>query len=859
MQKIKKQLKMLQTKLSHKDKTIKQLRDTKCKLNAMVKKIKQECDSYIVQNEDLKSGEKTLLTKAGNKYSDAVVKCIIQLIGEASVPASRCASVIQCVSKCLFDRQIDIDKLLSERSTLRYADRGHVLAKYHIADSIMKSDRFDMHSDGTSRDHRKYIGSQATLSSGNIFSMGYTTVCTEDTKTLLDISVTLLKELADIYDDDGDSVDQNFKELLQKLSGLMSDRASVNKSFNKAMNQCRQEVLEDNSAQLQFLYCSAHFLLGLSSEGEKVLKCLQKELDGKLGRDQLSIFNSFSSSGESAVSRYIRTACDVLGPRGDEKSGCRDAWEAFCAMKGLTSHIKSYRGNRFNNFFEGAASLHFHRKDIQDFFSNYSLSLNLKLQSVLADCQCDVVDTLIAAVGITYFTVTGPYWNLCTSKTEYLDLYRYMSPMREKFQQYSSDASPLLEDPLSVIPEFSVEGGEVVAALMEVPDRKLLLDTLQKLFSGFLAVTDRQLADFLPSGKYYDIQDPILRQKMRHCQLTNLTGEQNLGDLDYSLFVKRHASLHYRSFTNMMSRNKTMSSWFHKKTAVEQRDLLSMSKSKSEPLRLKHKDVEKAILCQRQEKLLMNQKQLEEKRLKVIKRKSVLSETVKQQGGPCLCPNDVDTLLKNCSTKTAAKVRLNAEIQYQKVVLGTRNNLLKSAKLSNDEVADNLKKYLAGVSATDVSDVDSLADEFDVPETDVPDVPETDVPETDVPESASASGAESDLDDDGLQTIIASRFRFSSQGTWVGVFYDGQSGPDYFIGQVIDLSSTESGRVTFLEKCGLKKNLFRFPASADIDTVSADYVFSSGFDVTTKNGRTWSVTSFEEVEKLFQQYVELYC
>ena len=94
-------------------------------------------------------------------------------------------------------------------------------------------------------------------------------VMTEDTQTLLDAAIAVLQELADVYA--ADTVDEDFKPILYKLNGLMSDRASVNKSFNKAMNKKRCDVLGDEPLQLEFVYCSAHFLLGLSCESEKAM------------------------------------------------------------------------------------------------------------------------------------------------------------------------------------------------------------------------------------------------------------------------------------------------------------------------------------------------------------------------------------------------------------------------------------------------------------------------------------------------------------------------------------------------------------------------------------------------------------
>lgn len=113
---------------------------------------------------------------------------------------------------------------------------------------------------------------------------------------------------------------------------------------------------------------------------------------------------------ELCVAQYIRTDCDVLGPHGDEKNGCRDAWEAYCSLVGMNSTIKSCRSNHFNNRLEATAVLLFPQTHNHQIFpSKYKDDLKLKLQSVLADCQHNRSDALYTAVGITFYIVTGPY------------------------------------------------------------------------------------------------------------------------------------------------------------------------------------------------------------------------------------------------------------------------------------------------------------------------------------------------------------------------------------------------------------------------------------------------------------------
>ena len=100
-------------------------------------------------------------------------------------------------------------------------------------------------------------------------------------------------------------------------------------------------------------------------------------------------------------------ACDCLGPRGDDKSGCRDSWEAYCLTVGKSSTVTSFRENRFNNLFQAAASLHYHREHIREFLSSYMVKKNKKLESVLADCNSDVIDCHMVVLGLLYFRVTG--------------------------------------------------------------------------------------------------------------------------------------------------------------------------------------------------------------------------------------------------------------------------------------------------------------------------------------------------------------------------------------------------------------------------------------------------------------------
>ena len=126
----------------------------------------------------------------------------------------------------------------------------------------------------------------------------------------------------------------------------MSDRASVNKCFIDRFAEYREAFLEDKADNLHFLYCNAHFLLGLANICESTLREIEKEVVGELGhglgRDAMDKYKHFRTSGESAAARYVRTAYAFLGPQGDEKSGCKNEWLAYCGIIGKQSSITSF-------------------------------------------------------------------------------------------------------------------------------------------------------------------------------------------------------------------------------------------------------------------------------------------------------------------------------------------------------------------------------------------------------------------------------------------------------------------------------------------------------------------------------------
>ena len=223
---------------------------------------------------------------------------IMSLVGEKEVPANKCGEVIEEVIERICQAKVPKSDLPSQRSALRFADQGHVITKAHIAETLCTAERWDGHFDGTTRGGNKYVGQQYTTAEGTL-SGDFQPVAREDTTTLVELAMSTLEELADLYPKQ--EAEQNFANMLLGMSGIMTDRAKVNKSFGRQMDEERR-LLVNTEEGLDLLYCNAHFLLALAAECKKALSA--EETGMELGRDREAQFRRFKSS-ECSAFRYV--------------------------------------------------------------------------------------------------------------------------------------------------------------------------------------------------------------------------------------------------------------------------------------------------------------------------------------------------------------------------------------------------------------------------------------------------------------------------------------------------------------------------------------------------------------------------
>ncbi|GFR88921.1 hypothetical protein ElyMa_006111300 [Elysia marginata] len=450
-------------------------------------------------------------------------------------------------------------------------------------------------------------------------------------------------------DDEKDAIN---KEILSKIHATMSDRASVMKAFNVKLQELRLKSFPN--AQMHFLYCNAHFLLGLSSAAESVLQGLEKDL-APLGRSKSAAFKFWQA--DIATVRVVRATSNALGPRGDEKSGCRQEWLAFCALEQQGSRLTSYRSNRFNNTFENAAAVLFHRDDIKNFLSSYTSTFLMK-ESYPSWQQWPLF----------FYFVTSPYWSLLNCSISFFAFISKAKTLKSKIASLSSDPTPLLNGHLQGIfdGEFAKKDSALLDAIQEAValNSELTSKALKELLAAFDAVAERQLSDFIsPTGPFSgDLPEDVIEELKRYPG-TNLVGEHAFGHLDYDITKRRNSTLHHRSSCQMLLWNDTVS-WLSKQPKKEQEHLMTEARKLGPALRSKHRQQEALVKFKLKQRIAEVERLKREREMKAAEERQKVLTSVLQMGGPCLQPSD----LSRCSTPQ----HLKDQIKYHTLILGVK-------------------------------------------------------------------------------------------------------------------------------------------------------------------------------------------
>ncbi|XP_074543664.1 uncharacterized protein LOC141803489 [Halichoeres trimaculatus] len=360
---------------------------------------------------------------------------------------------------------------------------------------------------------------------------------TKETLSLLDVTMLTIPKLSE-YNGKIPTCKKMTQDFLKNLYSLAYKEHPAMAEFNKTLASVSEDI--PLASPVEFLNSNAHFLVDLYDAVEQQIMNFEKEIilstGDKLGRDKLPKFSNFINMSESATSRYIHMVCDILSPRSPDSHNYRKHWIAFCEEKKNPSRLPLNRSNQFINYFEAAAGLIHHHKEIGLFFSDL-LSLddekcpNVILESVTADANDPMLHSLVCALAIVHCKIVGPYWQLLKSGGEYSLFSQHILWLYQKFLNWSKNPATVLEpeEEQNVFQQFpqqekTFEGVFHYCGQWHT-NRDMIRACVKRLVKAIAAVTDEHLKAFLPGGTFAQVPSPEQSSKLVSCTFSVLMAE----------------------------------------------------------------------------------------------------------------------------------------------------------------------------------------------------------------------------------------------------------------------------------------------------------------------------------------------
>uniref|UniRef100_A0A8C5H6N2 Uncharacterized LOC114471778 n=1 Tax=Gouania willdenowi TaxID=441366 RepID=A0A8C5H6N2_GOUWI len=345
--------------------------------------------------------------------------------------------------------------------------------------------------------------------------------------TLLDIAMLSVQNLSNLYGGKTAACKQISLDLLRNQFRLTSKEHPAMSDFEQKIASLPENV--SFAPPVEFLNCNAHFLVDVHDAIEQKIITFEQEIiqsaGQKLGRDKLPKFEKFVNLHESATSRFIHMASDILSPHTVEWKTYRKYWLAFCKEKNNSSRFSLDKTNTLFNYYEAAAGLTHHHKEIALFFSDFSSlndeSPNIILESVTADSSDPVIQSFVCMLAIVYCKIIGPYWQLLKSATEYTLFSQHVLNLYQKFLDWSKDPSTLLEPEESInmfrqhsVHEKLFEGVFHYCGSWHT-NRDMIRVNLKRIIKVVAAVAEEHLKDFLPGGVYGKVYYNVMLERCK--------------------------------------------------------------------------------------------------------------------------------------------------------------------------------------------------------------------------------------------------------------------------------------------------------------------------------------------------------
>ena len=846
-------------------------------------------------------------------YSDQIRLVYMKLLS-LGVSVAKCSDVVRTVVNGITD--LEIEKLPAKSTTSCFQSECETVAQMHVADVMMQNRDMTLSLDGTKKKFKEYGSFQITHSTPTssinangkeTLSIGIQEMARGDTDSFLNTLSSVLKDLAETFSDDSETISEISAQMLVNIKNLMTDRHVVNKALKEKLEGFRKDLFEkhlkdfstlpkdqqDQLVELHGLFCGLHVLANLGTAASKALKIYEEIALPESVKISEYSFNK----GNSRTFDLVFEISQSLTVSGNQRFGRLADWEAFLDSLSEKNHIVSFLRHRFNILFVDGASIYYHRQHIADFLETLN-GTNRLLLCIKESINSPVCVAALRALGIISVLITQPLWRVVERQDIHIfDLNRHWLHLELSLKDLSKDASELLEG-RSVFPDFHFQAHKDTVydeLFRPVPPEvsNLTKECLELLCFHMHSLVTRQVEDQLPGGKYAT-PTPQVMEQTKSCPTSNRAGEKDFSDLDREVDRAPQRFTSHISGTVCFRNNKTWQ--YFRALPAERRRQLMVRAMKHAPLRRKkNRERQKEVRKQRKKLLDETRAKKEAKLQRALKTKAELHRRIEGNGGVWETDQSIKMGVARIKSNVEKIRALKDQLQYHRLRLKSGDKTLSLFRLSSggvpfgiEELSQNLTAVL-NMSSNGTSDPTPctstnlrpqeerlvlLASHLKLVKAKPPTKKKT-KPVTKAAanllkqakrtvsfkrgatfESASPHVRTKRIKQSPTCPSLDVSFRYSEESLnqFVAVAFDNA----WYLGQISQVTSPENAVIKYMKRVGHSD--FQWPDPPDQKETSALYLIQKHITITPRDSglRIWKVSSSADIDDKFKLYKAQY-
>ena len=271
--------------------------------------------------------------------------------------------------------------------------------------------------------------------------------------------------------------------------------------------------------------------------------------------------------------------------------------------------------------------------------------------------------------------------------------------LKSCFEEWSCDATCVLSGTAVLFDDFPPVEDAIFSILISPSEYDATSqEILQNLFASFSLLVSRFVEDHLPAGKYHN-PSTQLQTETKSVPKTNVISERDFSQLDRLLHQKPNASTLCLEGMILFANNKT-SKWLDSKSPEERQELFKKARAIAPEFKELYRMRRVSMLEERSKMLQAKQLELERMRLKKLKEKEHLTESIVIYG-LWQTREQVNENLSKLKTKKEKIKALKVQLDFRKKVLEQSHFekdiffiTKQSKQLPVEVICDNLCKLL---------------------------------------------------------------------------------------------------------------------------------------------------------------------